>query len=84
MITQLVAPKTGLTAENVQIIAWLKRQGDAVAKDEVILTIETEKATVDVEAPRSGYLAKILTPAGQSVPVAHVIALITDSPDEIL
>ncbi len=84
MITEVLAPKTGLTAETIAIVEWHKQTGDAVEKDELLLTIESEKATLEVPAPRSGFLVKIMVPAGQEdVPVSEVIGLIGDSADEI-
>ena len=82
MITKLLAPKTGLTAESVEIVEWHKKEGDRVEKEEDLLTVETEKASIEVEADRSGYLTKILAQAGETVPVSHPICLIGDSPDE--
>ena len=83
MITEVIAPKTGLTAESIAITQWHKKEGDAVQKEEVLLTIESEKSTLDVPAPRSGFLIKILAQAGEEeIPVSQVIGLIGDSPDE--
>ncbi|MFQ5485177.1 MAG: biotin/lipoyl-containing protein [Desulfobacterales bacterium] len=83
MITKVLAPKTGLTAESIAILQWHKKQGDPIQKEEVLLTIESEKATLDVPAPRSGFLVKILADAGQEdIPVSEVIGLIGDSADE--
>ncbi len=79
MIHELRAPKTGLTAETVEIMQWHKREQDCVEKDEILLTIETEKVSLDVEAPCSGVLLKILAAEGETVPVGQVIAHIADS-----
>ena len=82
MITELRAPKTGMTAENVEIMQWHKQEKDHVEKEEIILTIETEKVSYDIESPRTGYLVSILAAEGDTVPVGRVIACIGDSPDE--
>ena len=83
MITELRAPKTGLTAETISITEWHKKEGEALQKDEILLTIESEKATLEVPAPRSGFLIKILAQAGEEdIPVSEVIGLIADSADE--
>ena len=55
---------------------WLKQEGDPVEKGEALLEVETEKITNLVEAPASGILARILFPAGSTVPVTRTIALI--------
>jgi len=58
------------------IVRWLKNEGDAVQADEVVVEIETEKITVEIPAPASGRLQKILTPAGTVVPVGGAMAII--------
>jgi len=83
MITEIRAPKTGLTAETITIIKWHKGEGDTIAKDELLLTIETEKATLDIEARRSGYLVRITAQEGDIVPISKVIGYIADSADEL-
>ncbi len=82
MITEIRAPKTGLTAETLTIKKWHKKEGEAIEKDKLLFTIETEKTTLDIDAPRSGYLIKIITQEGETVSVSQVIGLIGDSLDE--
>jgi hypothetical protein len=59
------------------IAHWFKHEGDRVEQGEPLLELETEKMTNVVEAPASGLLARVLHPAGSSVPVSQVIAVIT-------
>lgn len=82
MISEIRAPKTGLTAETLTITKWHKKEGDDVEKDELLLTIETEKTTLDINASRTGYLIKIMAQEGDTVPVSRVIGLIADSANE--
>ena len=83
MITKFLAPKTGLTSETIAINEWHKKEGDKIEKDKLLLTIESEKVSLDINAPRSGFLLKILAAAGQEdIPVSQAIALISDSPEE--
>jgi pyruvate/2-oxoglutarate dehydrogenase complex dihydrolipoamide acyltransferase (E2) component len=82
MITQVRAPKTGLTVEKVDIIQWHKREKERVDEEEVLLTVETDKVSLDIPSPRSGWLTEIRFEEGESVPVGTVIALIADTPDE--
>ena len=83
MITEFLAPKTGLTAETIAIGEWYKKEGDKIEKDELLVTIESEKASLEINAPRPGFLLKILAKKGQEdIPVSQAIALISDSPDE--
>jgi pyruvate dehydrogenase E2 component (dihydrolipoamide acetyltransferase) len=67
-----------------RIVAWHKREGDAVAAGEVLFEVETDKATMEVESPTAGTLRRILYPADATAPVATVIALITETADEPL
>ena len=58
MITEIRAPKTGLTAETLQIVKWHKKEGEFVDKEELLVTVETEKTTLDIASSRSGFLKK--------------------------
>jgi alpha-beta hydrolase superfamily lysophospholipase len=83
MAAELVMPKWGLSMQEGLIGRWLKQEGDVVEKGEPLLEVETEKITNLVEAPASGVLARILFPAGSTVPVTQAIALIAE-PGEAL
>jgi pyruvate dehydrogenase E2 component (dihydrolipoamide acetyltransferase) len=62
-----------------KIVAWLKREGDAVNAGEAIVEVETDKANVEIESPVSGFVQRILVAAGTDVvPVNTVIALLSD------
>jgi pyruvate dehydrogenase E2 component (dihydrolipoamide acetyltransferase) len=65
------------------VVRWYKKEGDAVARGEVIADIETDKATVEFEAFVGGVLRKIVAQEGVAVPVGNLIAVIT-GPDEAL
>lgn len=67
--------RMSLTMEHGLIVEWLKRDGDAVTKGEVIAQVETDKAVVEVESPAEGVLT-IVQAAGKKVPVDTIIALI--------
>jgi pyruvate dehydrogenase E2 component (dihydrolipoamide acetyltransferase) len=58
------------------LLQWLKAPGEAITKGEPLMEIETDKATVEVEAPASGVLANVTAQPGDEVPVGQVIALI--------
>ena len=73
---ELTMPKLGLDMEAGVILSWSKKEGDPVAKGEVLLNVETDKVTMDIESPQAGYLRKILRPAGAQVKVNEVIAYI--------
>lgn len=82
MVTVVEMPKLSSTMEQGQIVNWLKEEGDEVEKGEVLFEVETDKANVEVEAPKGGFLRKILVKAKVSVLVNTPIALIADSMDE--
>ncbi len=82
MIRDVILPKLGQTMEEGTIVEWLKQEGDPVKRGEVLFTIESDKATLEVESPTRGFLRQILVPAGETVPVLTVVALITRTADE--
>lgn len=83
MPTKVIMPTLGLTMEQGTINKWLKREGEAVSKDEPILVVETDKAAMEVGAPASGILKKIVVPEGETVPVTALIAWITEPGEEL-
>jgi len=66
----------GLTMEEGTITEWLKQPGDAVAKEEPLFVVETDKSAVEVGAPATGVLSQIIVQVGQTVPVSAPIAVI--------
>jgi pyruvate dehydrogenase E2 component (dihydrolipoamide acetyltransferase) len=84
MVHEVILPKLGQTMEEGTVVDWLKQEGDAVQRGEVLFTVESDKATLEVEASTRGFLRRILVPAGQTVPVLTVVALITRTADEEL
>ncbi len=67
-------PSLGYEMESGRIARWLKKVGDPVERGEPIAEVETDKATVDMEAMASGRLAEIVAEAGSEVVVGEVIA----------
>jgi pyruvate dehydrogenase E2 component (dihydrolipoamide acetyltransferase) len=82
MIKEVILPKLGQTMEEGAIVEWVKAEGDPVKRGDLLFTVESDKAVLDVEATARGFLRKILVPAGQTVPVLTVVALITRTADE--
>jgi 2-oxoglutarate dehydrogenase E2 component (dihydrolipoamide succinyltransferase) len=74
MPIELKIPEVGESITEVQIGAWLKKEGDTVAKDEPVVVIESEKTTLELPSPEAGTLTKILQKTGQVVPVGTVVA----------
>lgn len=81
MATQVVMPKLSPTMEEGQIARWLKNEGERVSTGEPIAEIDTDKATMEAQALTTGVLRKILSPAGATVPLGQIIAIIGE-PDE--
>jgi pyruvate dehydrogenase E2 component (dihydrolipoamide acetyltransferase) len=69
-------PQLGMTMKEGTIVAWLKREGESVARGEPLLDVETDKGVTEVEAPASGVLTRIMAPVGSVVPVGAVIAML--------
>ena len=76
MPTEVIMPALGMSQETGRLIAWLKQEGDAVERGDILMEIETDKTTVEVEAAASGTLVNVTAQAGDDVPVGSVIALI--------
>src|SRR6202022_2282961 len=72
-------PWLGLTMEEGTVAEWLKHEGDAVKKDEPLLTVEMDKGTQEVPSPVAGVLRRIVVQAGTTVPVKTLIAEIGDA-----
>ena len=83
MPVEVILPKLSTTMDEGTIVRWLKDEGHEVESGEILFEVETDKAVMEVEAPATGVLAQILSPAGSTVPVAQVVAYIT-SPGERL
>src|SRR5438309_5866770 len=76
MPTDIIMPALELAQETGKVVHWLKRAGDTVRKGEPIVEIETDKVTVEIEAPASGVLQDVTARAGDVVPVGKTIAMI--------
>src|SRR5579864_8684546 len=74
MPLNVVMPALEMAQETGKILAWLKREGEPVAKGELLLEIETDKAVVEIEAPGDGVLAGVRAGVGATVPVGETIA----------
>ena len=82
MATEVIMPSLGFDMTEGVVARWLKKEGEQVEKGQPIVEIETEKATVEVEAAASGVLKEIIVPEGETVAVGTVIGMIA-APDEM-
>ncbi|HYE66801.1 MAG TPA: biotin/lipoyl-containing protein [Pyrinomonadaceae bacterium] len=74
-------PKLSPTMEEGQLSRWLKKEGDQVSSGEPLAEVDTDKATMEMQALGSGVLRKILIKEGETAPLGQVIAIIGE-PDE--
>ena len=84
MPINILMPALSHTMEKGNLSKWLKKEGDKVKSGDVIAEIETDKATMEVEAVDEGTIAKILVPEGtQDVPVNNVIAVLAGDGEDV-
>ncbi len=75
-------PQLGETVTEGTITKWHKQVGDAVAEDEVLFEVSTDKVDSEVPSPASGYLAEIKVNEGDTVDVGTVLAVVSDAPPD--
>ncbi len=79
---EVIMPALGMAQDTGLIVAWHKAAGDKVAPGDVLMEVETDKATMEVEAQAEGFLTNVRATEGEAVPVGNVIATISESPEE--
>ncbi|MFO7921645.1 MAG: biotin/lipoyl-containing protein [Nioella sp.] len=79
---EVIMPALGMAQDTGKIVSWLKQSGDAVKAGDALFEVETDKATMEVEAPADGYLTDVQAGDGEDVPVGNVIALISDTAED--
>jgi len=82
-MTEVIMPKMGDGMEEGTLLEWLKPEGQQVKTGEIIGTIQTDKATLELEAPATGTLSGYLIQAGATVPVGQPIAAILKSGEDL-
>ncbi|WP_198377929.1 biotin/lipoyl-containing protein, partial [Neoroseomonas rubea] len=84
MATNILMPALSPTMTEGNLARWLKKEGERIKAGDVIAEIETDKATMEVEAVDEGILGKILVPAGtQGVKVNEVIAVLVEAGEAV-
>lgn len=83
MPIEVTMPQMGADMTEGTVVKWLKQVGDQVTRGEIIAEIETDKATVELEAWESGILKQIVVPEGETVPVGQPIALLGNADETI-
>lgn len=83
MAELITMPKLGFDMREGKLGEWIKKAGEAVTQGETIVLVETDKATVEVPAFRSGVLLEVLVEAGESVPIGTPIAIIGEAGEAV-
>ncbi len=78
MAIDIVVPNLGESIGEATVASWFKKPGEAVAADEALLELETDKATLEVPAPAAGVLSEILVPEGEDVQMGAVLGRIAE------
>lgn len=76
MATEIKVPTLGESVTTATVARWMKHEGEAVAADEPLVELETDKVTVEVSAPAAGVLSSIAVPEGAEVPVGALLGLL--------
>ena len=84
MSTDVIMPALGFDMTEGLLARWLKNEGDPVEKGQAIVEIETDKATVEIEAAAAGILALIIVHAGETVPVGTLIGVIAETGEKVM
>ena len=83
MAISVVMPALELTQETGKLVSWRKKEGEAVAKGETLLEVETDKAVVEVEALADGFLAGVKAKEGDVIAVGRTIAWIVNKGESV-
>jgi pimeloyl-ACP methyl ester carboxylesterase len=84
MAIALAMPRLGMTMREGTVVEWRAAAGDPVARGQIVLVIESEKAEVEIESPAQGRLAHVYVPAGETVPSGTLLAAIAEPGDAAL
>jgi pyruvate dehydrogenase E2 component (dihydrolipoamide acetyltransferase) len=76
MARPIIMPKFGQMTEESAIVEWLKKEGDEIAKGDILFTVETDKSVMEVESFTEGTLINIAVPPGVSVPVQSTVGFL--------
>lgn len=82
-VVPILMPTPGQSVEEATIIQWRVQPGDRIEKGQIIFEVETDKATIEIEAPDAGRLARIVVPEGQLVPVRTPVAYLAEHDTDV-
>jgi len=78
MTIEIKVPTLGESVSEATVARWLKKVGDVVKMDEALVELETDKVTLEVNAPAAGTLAEIVAPEGENVVVSALLGVLTE------
>jgi len=78
MATEIRVPQMGESVTEGTLSEWLKQPGDTVAQDELLVEIETDKVTMEINAPVAGVLGEIVVPNGENVEIGALLAVLDE------
>src|SRR5580658_3381207 len=79
MATEIRVPTLGESITEATVGKWFKKAGDAIKADEPLVELETDKVTLEVNAPASGVLSEIAVPTGETVAVGALLGMVAAS-----
>jgi pyruvate dehydrogenase E2 component (dihydrolipoamide acetyltransferase) len=82
-VTPVLMPQVGNDMEEGTVVKWVVDEGETVEKGDILFEVETDKATIEIEADADGRLAKIVVPEGQTVPIKTPVAYLGDSDADV-
>ncbi len=82
-MTDVIMPQMGESIAEGTITKWMKQLGERVERDEALFEISTDKVDAEIPAPAAGVLREIRVPAGETVPVNSVVAVIDEAADQV-
>ena len=83
MAVSVIMPKLEMSQETATMVAWIKQEGEHVEKGEPLLTVETDKVTIDIESPATGTLAGVRAQPDDIVPVTEIIAYVLQPGEKV-
>src|SRR4051812_26342840 len=83
MPVDVLIPPLAATTDTLVLVEWYRQEGEAVTKDEPLFAVETDKATLDVEAPASGILRQVAARPGAELAALSRIAIIAAPGEEM-
>lgn len=83
MAHEIILPMLGMAQDTGIIVSWQKQVGDAVKANDILMEVETDKSTVEVEVGHDGYLVALKAETGVAIPVGQVVAIVSEDQNDI-